>query len=78
MKKKTGFDAIEFKRNAQIEVHDEIIHLNSADEIAHFYRKAAAGPLAEWWSKLASRTETGISSARCAERKTDYKTSKNK
>ena len=75
MKKKAGFDCIEFKRTAQIEIHDEIIHLNTDEEIAHFHRKAAIGPLAEWWSKLASRTETGIRSARCAERKADYRTS---
>jgi len=75
MKKKAGFDSIEFKRNAQIEIHDEIVHLNTAEEIDHFQRKAATGPLAEWWLKLASRAEIGIKSARCAERKTDYRTS---
>lgn len=75
MKKKTGFDCIEFKRKAQIEIHDEINHLTAAEEIAHFHRKAATGPLADWWSKLASRTETGIQAARCAERKADYRSS---
>ena len=75
MKKKAEFDCIEFKRNAQREIHDEIIHLNTDEEIAHFQRKAATGPLAEWWATLSSRTETGMKSARCAERKADYKTS---
>lgn len=72
--KKMGFDCIEFKRNAQTEIYNEIKHLSKTEEITHFHSKAASGPLGEWWSKLASHAAADVETARCAESKSDYRT----
>jgi len=47
-----GFDCVGFKRKAQAEIYAEIKGLSPEDEIEYFRRKAADGPLGQWWKAL--------------------------
>ena len=47
-----GFDCVEFKRNAQRRIYEEIKDLSVAEQIAYFRRKAEEGPLGQWWRQV--------------------------
>jgi hypothetical protein len=57
-RKAKGFDCIEFKRQAQAEIYEEIKGLSPQEEIEYFRRQAATGPLGKWWNALERRPET--------------------
>jgi len=50
-------DCIEFKRQAQQEIYEEIKELSPEEEIAYFRRGAVTGPLAKLWKALERRAE---------------------
>jgi hypothetical protein len=52
---KRNFDCIGFKRKAQAEIYQETKGLSPEEEIEYFRRRAAEGPLGEWWKTLESR-----------------------
>jgi hypothetical protein len=51
-KRARGFDCIEFKRQAQAEVYEEIKGLSPEEEIEYFSRRASTGPLGRLWKAL--------------------------
>ncbi len=51
-----GFDCIEFKRQAQAEIYQEIKGLSPEEEIKYFRRQVAAGPLGQLWKALERRS----------------------
>ena len=52
------FDCVEFKRQAQARIYEEIKDLSADEQIDYFRHKAATGPLGDWWRKLKdSRSE---------------------
>ena len=53
-----GFDCIEFKRQAQAEIYQEIKGLSPEKQIEYFRRRAAHGPLGKWWKALERRGGT--------------------
>ena len=58
---KRPFDAIEFKRQAQMRIHDEVHGKTHAELIEYFRERAEKGPLGDWWSTIAraqARTDT--------------------
>ena len=50
-----GFDCIEFKRQAQAEIYQEIKGLSPEEEIEYFRRQVAAGPFGKLWKALQDR-----------------------
>ncbi len=57
-KTEKNFDCVEFKRKVQAEIYKEIKGLSPEQEIEYFRRRAATGPLGEWWQALERRSET--------------------
>lgn len=51
-----GFDCIEFKRQAQAEIYQEIKGLSPEEEIEYFRRQVTAGPFAKLWEALERRS----------------------
>jgi hypothetical protein len=51
------FDCIAFKRQAQMEIYEEIKGLSREEEIAYFRRQAATGPLGNFWKALEPRAK---------------------
>jgi hypothetical protein len=51
-----GFDCIEFKRNVQAEIYEEIKGLPPEEEIEYFRRQVAAGPFGKLWKALEDRS----------------------
>ena len=51
------FDCIAFKRQAQAEIYEEIKGLSREEEIAYFRRRAATGPLGNFWKILERRAK---------------------
>ena len=51
------FDCVEFKRQAQEKIYEEIKDLSIAEQLEYFRRKAASGPLGSWWSNLVASEE---------------------
>jgi hypothetical protein len=51
-KTRKNFDCIGFKRKVQAEIYEEIKGLSPEQEIEYFRRRAATGPLGEWWKGL--------------------------
>lgn len=49
MKTDKTFDCIEFIRNAQLKIYEEIKGMTHEQEIAYFKEKAENGPLGDWW-----------------------------
>jgi hypothetical protein len=47
-----GFDCVGFKRKVQAEIYEEIKGLSPEEEIEYFRRRAADGPLGQWWKAL--------------------------
>lgn len=47
-----GFDCIEFKRQAQAEIYQEIKGLSPEEELEYFRRQVAAGPFGKLWKTL--------------------------
>ncbi|HMD95939.1 MAG TPA: hypothetical protein VKM93_01220 [Terriglobia bacterium] len=47
-------DCVGFKRKVQAEIYREIKGLSPEEEIEYFRRKAAEGPLGQWWKALES------------------------
>ncbi len=50
------FDCIEFKRQAQAEIYQEIKGLTPEEEIEYFRRQVAAGPFGKLWKSLEDRS----------------------
>jgi len=50
-----NFDCIEFKRQAQAEIYQEIKGLSPEEEIEYFRRQVAAGPFGKLWKALENR-----------------------
>jgi hypothetical protein len=57
------FDCIEFKRQAQARVYAAIKDLSPEQEIEHFRRAAAQGPLGIWWRSIRNPAATPDSRA---------------
>ena len=55
-KPEKGFDCIEFKRQAQAEIYQEIKGLSPEEEIEYFRRRVADGPLGRCWKVLERRS----------------------
>ena len=55
-KPEKGFDCIEFKRQAQAEIYQEIKGLSPEEEIEYFRRRVAAGPFGKLWKALEDRS----------------------
>jgi hypothetical protein len=51
-----GFDCIEFKRQAQAEIYQEIKGLSPEQEMEYFRRRVAAGPFGKLWKTLETRS----------------------
>jgi hypothetical protein len=51
-----GFDCIEFKRQAQAEIYEETKGLSPEEQIEYFRRRAADGPVGNWWKALERRS----------------------
>jgi len=58
VKTEKHFDCIEFKRKVQAEIYEEIKGLSPEEEIGYFRRRAATGPLGEWWKALEGRSDS--------------------
>jgi hypothetical protein len=56
-KAEKDFDCIGFKRKVQAEIYEEIKGLSPEAEIEYFRRRAATGPLGDWWKALQRRSE---------------------
>jgi hypothetical protein len=54
-----GFDCVEFKRQAQAEIYQEIKGLSPEQEIEYFRRQVAAGPFSKLWKTMEDRTPAG-------------------
>jgi hypothetical protein len=54
-----SFDCVEFKRQAQAEIYQEIKGLTPEEEIEYFRRQVAAGPFAKLWKSLQDRAPAG-------------------
>jgi hypothetical protein len=54
-----GFDCVGFKYKAQAEIYQEIKGLSPEEEIEYFRRKAADGPLGQWWKALERNSRAG-------------------
>jgi hypothetical protein len=52
-----SFDCVEFKREAQAEIYEEIKDLTSEEQLEYFRKSGRSGRLSEWWSAV--RTSTG-------------------
>lgn len=50
------FDCIEFKRQAQAEIYEEIKGLSPEEEIEYFRRRVATGPFGRLWKALEDRS----------------------
>ena len=46
------FDCIEFKRNAQLKIYEDIRGMTHEQELVYFVKKAENGPLADWWRRI--------------------------
>ena len=55
-KPEKGFDCIEFKRQAQAEIYQEIKGLSPEEEMEYFRRRVAAGPFGKLWKTLEDRS----------------------
>ena len=55
-KPKKKFDALAFKERVQAEIYEEIKDMTPAEQIAYFNRRAAQGPLGEWWKRIRRRS----------------------
>jgi hypothetical protein len=51
-----SFDCVEFKRQAQTEIYEEIKGLTPEEEIDYFRREVAAGPFGKLWKSLQVRS----------------------
>jgi len=47
-----SFDCVGFKRKVQAQIYEEIKGLSPEEEIEYFRRRAADGPLGQWWKAL--------------------------
>ena len=47
-----SFDVLEFKRQAQERIYQDIKDMTPEEEIAYFRQRALVGPLGTWWSTL--------------------------
>lgn len=48
------FDCLQFKRQAQSEIYNEIKKLTVEEQLAYFRRRAESGSLAKWWRAVKS------------------------
>ena len=53
------FDCIEFKRQAQAEIYQEIKGLSPEEEMEYFRRQVAAGPFGKLWKTLETGSRPG-------------------
>ena len=51
-KPRKNFDCVEFKRQAQAEIYQDIKGLTPEEEIEYFRRQVAAGPFGKLWKAL--------------------------
>lgn len=56
-KAKKDFDCIEFKRQAQARIYDQIKDLSPQQEIEYFRRAAEEGPLGDSWKVARNRSQ---------------------
>jgi len=55
-KPQKSFDCVEFKRQAQAEIYEEIKGLPPEEEIEYFRRQVATGPFGKLWKALEERS----------------------
>lgn len=53
------FDCIEYKRQVQEEIYNDIKDLTPEEQLAYIRRRAESGPLAGWWQDLKSSHSAG-------------------
>lgn len=58
-KAKKDFDCVEFKRQAQARIYDQIKDLSPHQEIDYFRRAAEEGPLGDSWKAARNRSQRG-------------------
>ena len=68
-KSEKTFDCIAFKREAQLQIFEEIKDLSREDEMAYFHKKAETGPFKDWWLRQ-NRHEAHVCC--CAENEAAY------
>lgn len=56
-----GFDCIEFKRQAQAKIYQEIKGLSPEEEMEYFRCQVAAGPFGKLWKNLETRSRAADS-----------------
>lgn len=55
-KTKKAFDCIEYKRNVQLRIYEDIKNLTPQQEIEYFRKKAEEGSLGDWWKSVKNAT----------------------
>ena len=58
------FDCIQYKRQVQSKIYDEIKAMTHQQEIAYFQRRAESSALGQWWKRIKTRTQ--VETARIA------------
>ncbi len=58
MKTEKTFDCIEFKRQAQAEIYEQIRGMTHEQERAYFQLQAESGPLGDWWKRIKAVKKT--------------------
>jgi hypothetical protein len=53
------FDCVEFKRQAQREIYEQIKDLSPEEQIRYYRERAAAGALGEWWRTIRDGSQRG-------------------
>jgi hypothetical protein len=52
MKIKKTFDCVEFKRQSQMKIYEEIRGMTHDQERAYFEEQAERGPMGDWWKRM--------------------------
>ena len=54
-KSEKTFDCVQYKRQVQAVIYDEIKDLSHEQEIAYFQQQADSGALGPWWKRVKAR-----------------------
>ena len=54
------FDCVEFKRQAQLNIYEDIRGMSHEQEQAYFAQKAESGPLSDWWRRKKAAERLGV------------------
>jgi hypothetical protein len=60
-KSEKTFDCVQYKRQVQAAIYDEIKGMTHEQEIAYFQQQADSSALGQWWKRVNARCEVGPS-----------------